>query len=120
VKQADVPVLHPPDQVRRGASRAPHLEDLRFALVLPDVVTADDQSIPDVRVHRSTSPGPKQPLLGDLTSCDTECGLHLLMVASAPTDVDTVVPPDLHEHERADLRRSQVLAHAVRPDTVLP
>lgn len=47
-----VPVVAPPNEERRAAVLAVHLEDLRIAVVLADMVTLDHQAVSDLCSHR--------------------------------------------------------------------
>lgn len=55
--QGDMPVVGPPDEIRGAAGFSSDLEDLGIPFVLPDVVTLDDEPVPDVGFHGSPLPG---------------------------------------------------------------
>jgi len=52
-----MPVVGPPDEIRRTAGFSSDLEDLGIPFVLPDTVTFDDEPVPDVGFHGCLSPG---------------------------------------------------------------
>jgi hypothetical protein len=63
VDQADVPIVGPPDQIWRAIGFPSDLEDLGIPIVLPHVVTPDDEPVPNAGLHRSSFPNRFMPEL---------------------------------------------------------